>query len=137
MRSENSILRGSYPNRGKRASSRRKKDAGASLGFCWGFGVVVCLTFGLASFLMFSAGHFDSFSSGLGGVEAAHGGVEENLTYSRGLLDIEVIQLSPSAYSSDTAELYAQADGSRMIDDFGVVLIRNGNPFGFQLTGQV
>lgn len=89
------------------------------MGFCWGFGVVVCLTFGLASFLMFSAGNFDSFSSGLGGVEAAHGGVEENLTYSRGLLDIEVIQLSPSAYSSDTAELYAQADGSRMIDDFG------------------
>ena len=119
MRSESNVLRGSYPNRGKRANSRRKKNAGASLGFCWGFGVVVCLTFGLASFLMFSAGNFDSFSSGLGGVEAAHGGVEENLTYSRGLLDIEVIQLSPSAYSSDTAELYAQADGSRMIDDFG------------------
>ena len=119
MRSDSGRLRGSYPNNGYRASSRGKKHAGASLGFCWGFGIVVCLTFGLASFLMLSAGHFDSFSSGLGGVEPAHGGIEENLTYSRGLLDIEVTQLDPSAYSADTVELYAQADSSRTIDNFG------------------
>ena len=118
MRSDSGELRGSYPNRGKRAVSRRKKHAGASLGFCWGFGVVVCLTFGLASFLMFSAGHFDSFSSGLGGVEPAHGGVEENFASSRGLIDVEVTQLDPSS-NPDSAELYAQAYDTNITDDFG------------------
>ena len=116
MRSDSSRLRGSCPNRGKRAVSRGKKHAGASVGFCWGFGVVVCFTFGLASFLMFSAGHFDSFSSGLGGVEPAHGGIDENFASTRGLLNVEVMQLDSEP---ENAEMYAQAYDSGAIEDFG------------------
>ena len=85
MRSDSGRLRGSYPNHVGRTKARGKKHAGASLGFCWGFGIVVCLTFGLASFLMFSAGHFSSFSSGLG-VEPAHGGIDDNIAYLRRLI---------------------------------------------------
>ena len=117
MRSDNCRLRESYPNQRYRAKPRGRKRAGASLGFCWGFGVVVCLTFGLASFLMFSAGHFDSFSSGLG-VEPAHG-IEDGLTYSRGLLDVQVTQLDPAETNPDTAELFAQANDSGIAEDFG------------------
>lgn len=116
MRSDSGRLRESYPNRSGRANSRGKKHAGASLGFCWGFGVVVCLVFGLASFLMFSAGHFSSFSSGLG-VEPAHGGIEDNIAYSRNLLDVEVTQID--ADSPDASELYAQAYDSNIMEEFG------------------
>ncbi|MBQ4430607.1 MAG: hypothetical protein II877_03810, partial [Synergistaceae bacterium] len=91
MRSDNERLRVSYPYHEGRTKSRKKKQAGVSLCFCWGFGAVVCLTFGLASFLMFSAGHFSSFSPGLG-VEPAHGGIED-FTFSRSLLDVEVTDI--------------------------------------------
>ena len=100
-----------------RAVPRGRKHAGASLGFCWGFGFVVCLTFGLASFLMFSAGHFSSFSSGLG-VEPAHG-IEDSLAYSRNLLDIEVTPLDPADNSTQGTELYAQAYDSKIMGEIG------------------
>ena len=80
-----------------------------SLGFCWGFGLVVCMTFGLASFLMFSAGHFN-FSPG-SGVNAAWGSSqgEENLT-SRSLIDIEVTKLENAEKLPENHEaLYANA----------------------------
>ena len=115
MRSDSGRLRESYPNHMGRAKPRGKKHAGASLGFCWGFGVVVCLTFGLASFLMFSAGHFGSFSSGLG-VEPAHGGIED-VARSRNLLDVEVTQID--ADNPDAQELYAQAYDSKLMEEFG------------------
>ena len=117
MRSDSGRLRESYPNRMGRAKPRGKKRAGASLGFCWGFGVVVCLAFGLASFLMFSAGHFSSFSSGLG-VEPAHG-IEDNFAYSRNLLDVEVTQLDPSESNLDEPELFAQTYDSSSMEAFG------------------
>ena len=117
MRSYSGRLRESYPNRSGRAKPRSEKHAGASLGFCWGFGVVVCVTFGLASFLMFSAGHFSSFSSGLG-VEPAHG-IEDNFTYSRNLLDVEVTQLDPSESNHDDPELLAQTYDSSSMEAFG------------------
>lgn len=117
MRSDSERLRESYPYRADRAKPRSKKHAGASLGFCWGFGFVVCLTFGLASFLMFSAGHFSGFSSGLG-VEPAHG-VDDSITYSRSLLNVEVTQLDPSENVTDSPELLAQAYDSRIMDEFG------------------
>ena len=107
MRSDSKGPRNSYPYKGKRIGSRGKKQAGASLGFCWGFGFVVCLTFGLASFLMFSAGHFSGFSSGLG-VEPAHGEFENNLVSSRNLLDVEVTPLDDADENHDAADLYAQ-----------------------------
>lgn len=117
MRSDSGRLRESYPYRADRAKPRGKKHAGASLGFCWGFGVVVCLTFGLASFLMFSAGHFSSFSSGLG-VEPAHG-IEESFSYSRNLLDVEVTQLDPSENIADSAEFYTHNYNSKTMEEFG------------------
>ena len=118
MRSDSGRLRESYPNHMGRTKTRGRKHAGASLGFCWGFGIVVCLTFGLASFLMFSAGHFSSFSSGLG-VEPAHGGVDENFTHSRNLLDIEVTQIDSSVDTLENPELYAQEHDSKIMEEFG------------------
>ncbi len=118
MRSDSGRPRELYPNHVGRTKARGKKHAGASLGFCWGFGIVVCLTFGLASFLMFSAGHFSSFSSGLG-VEPAHGGVDENFTHSRSLLDIEVTQIDSQFDSPENPELYAQERDSKIMEEFG------------------
>ena len=128
MRSDGMRPRSSYPyNRDRnRARPRGKKQAGASLGFCWGFGFVVCLTFGLASFLMFSAGHFSGFSSGLG-VEPAHGEFENNFASSRNLLDIEVTPLDESDENHDAADLYAQADDRNDMPAFG--------PFPSYLSG--
>lgn len=80
-----------------------------SLGFCWGFGVVVCMTFGLASFLMFSAGHFN-FSPG-SGVNAAWGSSqgEEGVT-TRSVIDIEVTKLENAEKLPENHEaLYANA----------------------------
>ncbi len=118
MRSDSGRVRESYPYYAKRAKSRGRKHAGASLGFCWGFGIVVCLTFGLASFLMISAGHFSSFSSGLG-VEPAHGGGDNHIAYSRNLLDVEVTQLDPSENNSDDPEFLAQTYDSSTMEAFG------------------
>ena len=118
MRSDSGRLRESYPNRMGRTKARGRKHAGASLGFCWGFGIVVCLTFGLASFLMFSAGHFSSFSSGLG-VEPAHGGIDDNIAYSRNLLDVEVTQIDTAADGQEAQELYAREHDSKIIEEFG------------------
>ena len=112
MRSDSKRLGGSYPNRVNRPMPQVKKQAGASLCFCWGFGFVVCLTFGLALFLMFSAGHFGSFSSGLG-VEPAHG---DNFVSSRNLLDIEV---TPLENAEDNSELYANAYDTNIMEEFG------------------
>ena len=119
MRSDSGRPREYYPNRTNagRAKPRGGKHAGASLGFCWGFSIVVCATFGLASFLMFSAGHFSSFSSGLG-VEPAHG-IEDSVIYSRNLLDVEVTQLDPSESNPDDPELLAQAYDSSTMEAFG------------------
>ncbi|MBR0149982.1 MAG: LysM peptidoglycan-binding domain-containing M23 family metallopeptidase [Synergistaceae bacterium] len=113
MRSDNERLRVSYPYHEGRTKSRKKKQAGVSLCFCWGFGAVVCLTFGLASFLMFSAGHFSSFSPGLG-VEPAHGGIED-FTFSRSLLDVEVTDIE----TNEGEEFYAQAYDSAIMEEFG------------------
>ena len=119
MRSDSERLWDSSTNyRRNRVEPRGKKHVGASLGFCWGFGFVVCLTFGLASFLMFSAGHFGGFSSGLG-VEPAHGGIEDNFASSRSLLDIEVIPLETAEENTDNPELYAQAEDNGTMPEFG------------------
>lgn len=118
MRSDSGKLRTAYPCTNRHVKQRSKKHAGASLGFCWGFGCVVCITFGLASFLMFSAGHFSGFSSGLG-VEPAHGGFEDNFASSRNLLDVEVTPLETAEEIDDTTELYAQAHDSKILEEFG------------------
>ncbi|MBQ3403390.1 MAG: LysM peptidoglycan-binding domain-containing M23 family metallopeptidase [Synergistaceae bacterium] len=118
MRSDNERLRDSYPYKRGRAKPRGKKHAGVSLGFCWGFGAIVCLTFGLASFLMFSAGHFSSFSPGLG-VEPAHGGIDDNYASSRSLLDVEVTDIESARNPLDSEELYAQVYDSSTMAEFG------------------
>ena len=120
LRSDFERARKPYPsNRGK-AVSRDGKHAGASLAFCWGFGLVVCAAFGLASFLMISAGHF-SFSTP-SGVEAAWGGIEGegNLT-AVNLIKVEVTDLE----QKPGAELYAKvpSDMTNMnkLEEFGPV----------------
>ncbi len=116
MRSERERVRDSYPYNEQRvrANSRKKKNAGVSLGFCWGFGFVVCATFGLASFLMLSAGHFDSFSPG-SGVNPAWGGGEheENFT-TTSLISVEVTELEHQKDFSDL-EQYAM----NTLEEFG------------------
>ncbi|MBQ9596610.1 MAG: peptidoglycan DD-metalloendopeptidase family protein [Synergistaceae bacterium] len=95
--------------KGKSRKDNSNKPKGMSLGFCWGFGVVVCVVFGLASFLMFSAGHF-SFSPG-SGVNAAWGSSEgdENMI-SRSLIDVEVTKLeNADKVYAHNEELYANA----------------------------
>ena len=122
MRSERERERDFYlyqnqPRKG-RVNARKDKHAGVSLGFCWGFGVVVCLTFGIASFLMFSAGHFD-ISPG-GGVGAAWGGIdgEENFTSTKGLLQVEITELESVQDIIDNSDFIAEAR-NHMMEEFG------------------
>ncbi|MBR1657509.1 MAG: LysM peptidoglycan-binding domain-containing M23 family metallopeptidase [Synergistaceae bacterium] len=119
MRSDSGRLRGSYPYQRKMPNTRSKKNAGASLGFCWGFGIVVCLTFGLASFLMFSAGHFSGFSSAIGGVEPAHGEFEHNFASSRNLLDVEVTPIETADEINENELLAQNYDTTNIMEDFG------------------
>ena len=117
MRLNREPLRDFVPSKGKKTNSRNKKHAGFSLGFCWAFGAVVCVTFGLASFLMYSAGHFSSFSSG-GGVHPAWGGNEgeENFTSTAGLIHVEVTELEDAKPKNEN--IYAQAK-KNTIEEFG------------------
>lgn len=113
MKSELNRPRDAYPkNRGK--AGRGKKHAGASLAFCWGFGIVVCGVFGLASYLMISAGHFD-FSSP-SGVEAAWGGVDGEETLVTGnLIKVEVTDLEDVKNEG----LYANVIEREKLEEFG------------------
>ena len=88
------------------------------MGFCWGFGLVVCLTFGLASFLMFSAGHFD-ISPG-NGANPAWGGSdgEENFTSTRSLVHVEVTELENAGDLPDPQAFMAEARNN-MMEEFG------------------
>ncbi|MBQ7593194.1 MAG: LysM peptidoglycan-binding domain-containing M23 family metallopeptidase [Synergistaceae bacterium] len=117
MRSDREPIRDFVPSKRDKANSRNKKRAGVSLGFCWAFGVVVCVTFGLASFLMYSAGHFKSFSSN-GGVNPAWGGSEgeENFTSTSGLIHVEVTELEDAKLKNENN--YAQVR-KNSIEEFG------------------
>ena len=113
-RARNSSL---YYNQKVRTESRNKKQAGVSLGFCWGFGIVVCLTFGLASFLMFSAGHF-SFSPDTG-VSAAWGENEEDNLMTSNLITVEITELEANLKDPIEREGYLASRAGSMIDEFG------------------
>ena len=106
----------SHNHKGKH-SPHGKKHAGASLTFCWGFGIVVCAVFGLASFLMISAGHFDFDTPS--GVNAAWGGIDGEENFITGsLIKVEVTDLD----SAKNQELYAQARENidiNKLDEFG------------------
>ena len=117
MRFNREPLRDFVPSKGKKTKSRNKKHAGFSLGFCWAFGAVVCVTFGLASFLMYSAGHFSSFSSN-GGVNPAWGGNEgeENFTTTSSLIHVEVTELEDAKLKNENN--YAQVR-KNSIEEFG------------------
>ena len=114
MRSDRGRQRDSYPK--SRGNNRKKNSTGVSLGFCWGFGFVVCMTFGLASFLMFSAGHFD-ISPG-SGVNAAWGDSEEDFTATRSLVHVEVTDLEDVHDLPEPSDMYAEAR-SNMMEEFG------------------
>ncbi|MBQ7219593.1 MAG: peptidoglycan DD-metalloendopeptidase family protein [Synergistaceae bacterium] len=122
MRSDRERMRESYPyqyqNTRGRDNYRKGKHAGVSLGFCWGFGLIVCATFGLASFLMFSAGHFD-ISPG-NGVGTAWGGSnqDENFTSTRSIVQVEVTELDGNDDVPENASLYAEARNN-MMEEFG------------------
>ena len=107
------------PHKGKCSKKNNTSHTSVSLIFCWGFGLVVCLTFGLASFLMISAGQF-SFSSTSGGVGTAWGGNEgENNFVTGNLIKVEVTDLeSTNSLSQSNEELYAQARNN-MMEEFG------------------
>ena len=119
MRSDRERLRDSYPyqygNVKGKSAGRNAQRPGVSLGFCWGFGVVVCITFGLASFLMFSAGHFDITPET--GALAAWGSSEENFTSTKSLVQVEVTTLEDQDIP-EPAELYAEARNN-MMEEFG------------------
>ncbi|MBQ6773258.1 MAG: peptidoglycan DD-metalloendopeptidase family protein [Synergistaceae bacterium] len=102
--------------RGKDKSQSNETE-GMSLGFCWGFGVVVCMTFGLASFLMFSAGHFN-FSPG-SGVNAAWGSSQGDETVrSRSLINVEVTALeNADRIQAHNEELYANAHNLNNLEE--------------------
>ncbi len=93
----------SHNHKGKHGT-QGKKHAGASLTFCWCFGIVVCAVFGLASFLMISAGHFDFETPS--GVNAAWGGIDGEENFVTGnLIKVEVTDLE----AAKNHELLAQA----------------------------
>ena len=122
MRSDRERARDSYPyqyqNSRGRDKNRKSKHTGVSLGFCWGFGLVVCATFGLASFLMFSAGHFN-ISPGDGGVGTAWGGsAQEDFTSTRGLVHVEVTDLDAREDLPEPETYYAEARNN-MLEEFG------------------
>lgn len=121
MRSDRERMRNSsypyqYTNVKGRNINRNAKRPGVSLGFCWGFGLVVCITFGLASFLMFSAGHFDITPDS--GAVAAWGGSQENFTSTKSLVQVEVTNLEEHHDIPEPAELYAEARNN-MMEEFG------------------
>ena len=122
MRSDRERILNSSPyqrqNSRDRGSNRSGKHTGVSLGFCWGFGLVVCATFGLASFLMFSAGHFD-ISPG-SGVGTAWGGSEqeENFISTKSLVQVEVTELDAQEDLPEPAMYYAEARNN-MMEEFG------------------
>ncbi len=97
--------------------NRNAKRPGVSLGFCWGFGLVVFVTFGLASFLMFSAGHFD-ISPEAGAGAAWGGSSEENFTAMKSLVHVEVTELEEPHDIPEPAVLYAEARNN-MMEEFG------------------
>ena len=108
----------SYSSSGK-GKSRQSNHAGASIGFCWGFGLVVCLTFGLASFLMFSAGHFN-FSPDTGVTAAWGDNAEENLV-TGSLITVEVTELEArlkDPIERESQYLLARNNGTA-IEEFG------------------
>ncbi len=110
LRSDLERQRNVYHNYNGKHNTRSKKHAGASLAFCWGFGIVVCVVFGLASFLMISAGHFDFIAPS--GVEAAWGGMDSEENYITGnLIKVEVTDLD-----AQNVGLYAQAATNNNID---------------------
>lgn len=107
----------SHNHKGKHGS-QGKKNAGASLTFCWIFGIVVCAVFGLASFLMISAGHFDFESSS--GVDAAWGGINGDENFVTGnLIKVEVTDLE----TPQNQTLYANAADNNLdvdkLEEFG------------------
>ena len=122
MRSDRERIRDSSPyqyhNSKGRDSNRKSKHTGVSLGFCWGFGIVVCATFGLASFLMFSAGHFD-ISPG-NSIGTAWGGSEQddNFTSTRSIVQVEVTELDVPEELPEPAAYYAEARNN-MMEEFG------------------
>ena len=117
LRSDRERARDSYPYSSQKGRNpRSQKHAGASLGFCWGFGIVVCLTFGLASFLMFSAGHF-SFSPDTG-VSAAWGDNEDNFLSSN-LITIEITDIEANLKDPIEREGYLASRPGSVIDEFG------------------
>ena len=100
-------------------NSRGNNHAGVSLGFCWGFGLVVGLTFGLASFLMFSAGHFN-FSPDTG-VTAAWGDNAEDNFITGNLITVEVTELEArlkDPIERESQYLLAKNNGT-VIEEFG------------------
>ena len=121
MRSDRKRARDSSPYSNKKGRNpRSKKHAGASLGFCWAFGIVVCLTFGLASFLMFSAGHF-SFSPDTG-VSAAWGDSEwEDNLLSGNLITVEISDVEANLKDPIEPERYlASRPGNvNAMEEFG------------------
>lgn len=109
----------SHQVRKSKGNSSRSNRAGASIGFCWGFGLVVCLTFGLASFLMFSAGHFN-FSPDTGVTAAWGDNAEENLITGN-LITVEVTELEAKLkdpIERESQYLLAKNNGT-VIEEFG------------------
>ena len=121
LRSDLNRQRTAHPNHNHKGkhSSHSKKNAGASLTFCWIFGIVVCAVFGLASFLMISAGHFDFGTSS--GVDAAWGGINGDENFVTGnLIKVEVTDLD----TPKNQGLYAQA-----VDNIDVNKLEEFGPF--------
>lgn len=121
MKSGRERQNSSYPSRskGNKGNSGRNNHAGVSLGFCWAFGLVVCLTFGLASFLMFSAGHFN-FSPDTGVTAAWGDNAEENLI-TGSLITVEVTELEAKLkdpIERESQYLLARNNGN-VIEEFG------------------
>ena len=102
--------------------SRKKNKKGASIIFCWCFGFVVCLTFGLAAFLMFSA----FYSSDSDASELSVAWSDENASLTSNLVQVKITELdnltnlqNSQASSEEVGELYANADYSDKLEDFG------------------
>ena len=118
-RQNSSYHSNSKGNKGNKGNSGRGNRAGVSLGFCWAFGLVVCLTFGLASFLMFSAGHFN-FSPDTGVTAAWGDNTEENLI-TGSLITVEVTELEAKLkdpIERESQYLLARNNGN-VIEEFG------------------
>ena len=92
-----------HENYGSRGPLSGKQRGQASVGFCWGFCAVVCLTFGLASFLMLSAwGRF----SGM-----AWGSVDNDGTDTvGGFITVEISEAERDASRKDKDQAAASSD---------------------------